>query len=473
MNLIRSKSRRPLLGKNPIIGWTTIGLILSCSACTSIRQTVRSNPTENRPMQAIYTETTPDPTGSKTARRVRESEIQQLNFAQPPENVSGVHHDSAVQQIAFNEQPIAQFPAELVPTQPSPEIQQAQWVPHNQMCPDDVESCPPDPRWPAAGPNPMAPGMTACDACNLPSTEKYSDEFLCDGGDRDSPVYYDAYNRRGLETEDTILEFTDREGVERTKPSNRVCIYAPRFASVRTVSRPHEGSITSEVAGVGQLASTSGMHARLKASNSIKREMTGRIATRSRASGLETESIQGTVSQLRGPSVHDKVLNIYQSLSFVRFGRMDDADTARLNFGIQAASAWTREQYPVITAKTDMALEGHFEQSVAVITGIDEKEEAENLRIVKLADKKTAVPGDEIQFTIRYDNLGGREVHHIRIVDNLTPRLRYIDDSATSDREGRLVLQDNGEGSQILIWELEQPLKGKTGGTVTFKTRVR
>ena len=185
------------------------------------------------------------------------------------------------------------------------------------------------------------------------------------------------------------------------------------------------------------------------------------------------DAYQSVVSQLRSPSVHDKLLNIYQALTFVRFGKIDDADSARLNFGIQAASLWTREENPVITSKTDMALEGHFQQSSAVITAIDDKEEAENLRIVKLADKNTAVPGDVIEFTIRYDNLGGREVHHIRIVDNLTPRLQYVDDSATSDRAGRLVLQDNGEGSQILIWELDEPLKGKTGGVVTFKARVR
>ena len=104
---------------------------------------------------------------------------------------------------------------------------------------------------------------------------------------------------------------------------------------------------------------------------------------------------------------------------------------------------------------------------------VDEKELKENLRIVKLADKKTAVPGDDIEFTIRYDNLGTREVHHIRIVDNLTPRLQYLDDSATSDRVGQLLLEDNGEGSQILVWELEEPLPGKTGGVITFKARVR
>ena len=466
-----------LLGRK-ILGWSAVGMALSCSACATVSQTTaRSNSPDDGNIQAIYNEvakpSSKSSIGTKTARKARASDIQQLSYEQPPVGTVKLKKDPAIQQIGHTE---ASRPGST-----SEGIQQAGWIHRRprfaepcEMIPNavDVECIPCEPRLPAAGPNPMAPGMMACDACNLPSAEIYADEYLCDGGDRDNPVHYDTAFRRGLDTEDTVLEYTDREGVERMKPSNRVCIYAPRFASVRTVSRPHEESTTDEVAGVGQLAMTGGIHTRLKASNAIKREMTGRLAVRSRASGLEMDAFQGVVSQLRSPSVHDKLLNLYQSLTFVRFGRIDDADSARLNYGLQAASLWTREEYPIISAKTDMALEGHFEQSTAVITAIDEKDN-ENLRIVKLADKNTAVPGDQIEFTIRYDNLGTREVYHIRIVDNLTPRLEYVDDSATSDRAGRLVLQDNGEGSQILIWELDEPLKGKTGGVVTFKARVR
>ena len=458
-----------------LFGLSVLGLALSCSACASVPQAARIRSADKGPVQAIYKESDKSNSkelfGAKTPRSGHESEIQQLSYAPAEQGVTRVQKSSDVVQAAYTDV-----------DETDRRIQQTQWnVPNNcdvdpcetapNVCP--VETCLPDPRWPAAGQNPMAPGMMACDICNVPSPENYADEYLCDGGDRDIPVHYDSRNRQGLETEDTILEFTDRRGNERMKPSNKVCIYAPRFATVRTVSRPHEESMTNEVAGLGQLAATGGIQTRLKASSNVKREMTGRLAVRSRASGLETDAYQGVVSQLRIPSVHDKLLNVYQSLNFVRFGRIDDSDAARLNYGIQAAFLWTREQNPVISSKTDMALEGHFEEASATITAIDEKDDPENLRIIKLADKKSAVPGDVIEFTIRYDNLGGREVHHIRVVDNLTPRLEYVEDSATSDRAGRLVLQDNGEGSQILIWELDEPLPGKTGGVVTFKARVR
>ncbi|MFG0294332.1 MAG: hypothetical protein ACF8PG_00380 [Maioricimonas sp. JB045] len=85
----------------------------------------------------------------------------------------------------------------------------------------------------------------------------------------------------------------------------------------------------------------------------------------------------------------------------------------------------------------------------------------------------TAKPGDVVTFKIHFENVGGRELYEVRIVDNLTPRLQYIEGSASSELDGRVNIEDNGEGSQILTFELFEPLEGKTSGTVTFECRVR
>ena len=95
------------------------------------------------------------------------------------------------------------------------------------------------------------------------------------------------------------------------------------------------------------------------------------------------------------------------------------------------------------------------------------------LRIVKLADKRVAQPGEVVTFTIRFDNLGDRELRDVVIVDNLTPRLEYVDDSGELNLNGRLVAEDNGEGSLVLRWELDEPLAGRSGGVATFQARVR
>ena len=153
---------------------------------------------------------------------------------------------------------------------------------------------------------------------------------------------------------------------------------------------------------------------------------------------------------------------------------MQQAEEPRLAASIQSAVVWTRDQNPVVTAKSEVAgeLRSRFQQQELV--GQENRFNGKGkLRIVKLADQRIARPGDVVTFTIRFDNIGDREVYEVVIVDNLTPRLEYIDESATCDLSARLAAEDNGEGSVILRWELEEPLPGRKGGVATFQARVR
>ena len=91
--------------------------------------------------------------------------------------------------------------------------------------------------------------------------------------------------------------------------------------------------------------------------------------------------------------------------------------------------------------------------------------------IIKLVDEPAAVPGDVVTFTIRYENIGDRELYNIRIVDNLTPRLELLPGTTNSDREGEFAIEDNTEGSVVLTFQLAAPLPGKTAGTLRFQCR--
>ena len=122
------------------------------------------------------------------------------------------------------------------------------------------------------------------------------------------------------------------------------------------------------------------------------------------------------------------------------------------------------------TASQSVAAQFQAQQYLGVET---EKKQIGDLRIVKMADRKFADSGDVVTFTIRYDNLGERELREIRIVDNLTPRLMFIDDSASSDRPGNIVIEDNAEGSEVLRFDLDGVLPGESGGVITFQTKVR
>jgi len=458
-------------------------LALSCCACAALTSPKSgANTQKNGAVQAIYQETVRgqsdllDDTEKTPGGDGRFRKPSYGNPSDLPEEkkVSGVVRLSKRPASgAFASRPTVQNQS----SRTGSGVQQVNHVQAGQeACPPyTITQCPPEPRWSSPSPNPFAQGMLGCQCETTALAEKFPDEYLCDGGDRALPVHYETFTRNGLDTEDTIGEFTDHTGKTRARASNRVCVYAPRLSTMRTISRPHEGMNLDEVAGVGQSASTDQIHTRLKASLKVKNEMSGRVLVRSRASGLESEQIQGNVSQTKRLVVHEKLLNVYQDLGFVQFGRLETTDAARLNYGIRASLVWTREEYPVIAAKTDAAMTGTYEAHAATIVGIDDKKSDEpgNLRVVKLADKQSALPGDIVEFTIRYDNMGQNTVHHVRIVDNLTPRLAYVDDSATSDREGRLVVQDNEEGSLILIWELTNPLPPKAGGVVSFKARIR
>jgi len=356
----------------------------------------------------------------------------------------------------------------------SSQIQQVAY--QETYCPPEaITSCPPEPRMPVAGPNPFAIGVPACEACLMPDPNEYTDEYLCDGGDRDWPVHYGSQQRLGLDTEDTVAEYVDHKGRERMKPSNKVCVYAPRFAAIRTISQPVLGESLSTSVGMINTTGDDELRTRTATTQRVKRDSAGGIRVRSRASGVDSEAIGTGFTQNVALIQHDKINNLFENFNFDIAVDADQTSAARLNYGLGAAVAWSLENSPVISGQVDGAMEGLFEVSASTITVIDDapSDKPGQLLIAKFADKKDAKPGDVITFTIRYRNEGPREVHYVRIVDNLTPRLAYVDDSGTSDRGGRLAVEDNGEGSLVLTFEMSDALPPNTSGVVTFQARVR
>ena len=169
-----------------------------------------------------------------------------------------------------------------------------------------------------------------------------------------------------------------------------------------------------------------------------------------------------------------KLLNLFEGVQFLHDGHIRQSEFPWLHAGMNAAIAWSRDLNPVAVANLTTAQEVYANFKVAELTGTDEGHKRPGrLRIIKLADKQVARAGDVITFTIRIDNLGDRELSHVRIIDNLTPRLEYIDESATGDLEGSINADDNGEGSSILRFELDRPLAGQSGGVISFQAKLR
>lgn len=318
---------------------------------------------------------------------------------------------------------------------------------------------------------PAGPVMTEAD--NEASPVKHPDEYIYDGGDREDPVHFTQFQMQGLDPEDAVAEYRDDLGVRHVKKSTRVAVYSPRFAAVSVISTLGEGVAVNRVGG--SVLSQFGAGFRGRTAPILQNQPTGaeRMRTRSRASGVGSDSWATAVDNPVVVSDHVKTLNLFESYVFVQTGQLESTETAGISGGVQAAAVWSHEQYPVISASTSGANEVYARFIPQEIAGLDDPDRREGrLRIVKLADKRTAKRGEVITFTIRYDNIGDRPVHDVAIMDNLTSRLSYIDDTQTADHQGRFVTEDNGVGSLVLRWELDKPLAGGEGGVVTFKTRV-
>ena len=304
--------------------------------------------------------------------------------------------------------------------------------------------------------------------------EQFPDEYLLDGGDRDHPVHYQGQYRDGLETEDTVGEYIDHTGKPHVKATNQVAIYAPRFASVRTITTPSGETAIGRLAGMHESTRDSGVSNRVGPQRYTDSQRLGGVRVRSRASGVITREGQLATQNVARLNTHEQLLNTFEGLSYFLRGEMLQSNEARLAAGIEAATTWTRDENPVVIAQLDSLHEVTAKFRLAEIVGVeDPRKDPGRLEIVKVANRSTARPGDIVTFAIRYENKGEREVTDVRIVDNLTPRLEYIEDSATSDRDGEIVVQDNGEGSLVLTFKLDAPLKEKTSGVVTFQCRVR
>ncbi|MGD9857399.1 MAG: hypothetical protein AB7U20_20845 [Planctomycetaceae bacterium] len=314
-------------------------------------------------------------------------------------------------------------------------------------------------------------------ACEIPvavyEPEVYPEEYICDGGDRGHRVMYTASGRSGLDTEDTVAEFTDEEGCVCIRPSTRTCIYAPQFAAVRSMSLQQINLSVDKLAGAHDHRSSIGFRSQLTPGVEEHIDQPVGINVRSRVSGLDADVSGGAIARVQTTARHVKLNNVFENELFLAPGGLDRSQEAYLAHAIQLAAAWTRDLNPVIVAVDAAGQEVIGKFQIEEYVGIEDRSRKGDLKIIKVVDEPTAVPGDVVSFTIHYENVGDRSLLNVRIIDNLTPRLELAPDSPQSDREGRFHVEDNHEGSVVLTFELAEALPGRTAGTLTFQCRVR
>ena len=299
------------------------------------------------------------------------------------------------------------------------------------------------------------------------------DEFLCDGGDSNEAVHFAGEGGLlGIDPRDTVVNFR-ADDRPRLLPTNVVCVYAPRFASVRATVGVNETlsalqAISAEMLQGQQLASTKLGPKKLAASQTAEANR-----LRVKASSLAVRVAAGEHSEVR-------VL-----------GGFDASVTNLAYMGIQSADRKT--SVTVLGAvKQRVKLDGVKSAESAVVTGIVEgagqmvmswKPQAvesievppkkPGLAVIKQVNATEAEPGDTLIYSIQYRNMGNTPIRAVTIIDSLLPRLEYVPGSAQGPADTIFTFAENKAGALELRWDLPGAIAPGAEGSVMFKVIVR
>ena len=108
----------------------------------------------------------------------------------------------------------------------------------------------------------------------------------------------------------------------------------------------------------------------------------------------------------------------------------------------KSAITWTGVQAPQVVIDNKRPRKSTACSQVGIIYQTDEPDNP-RLRLVKLASCGHALPGEEVEFTLRFDNIGDQVIGNVTIVDNLSTRLEYIAGSAVSSVDANFITEPN------------------------------
>lgn len=299
------------------------------------------------------------------------------------------------------------------------------------------------------------------------------DEFVCDGDDQGDPVTVDKnWNVYGMDLEDTFGHFDTIDGRRLVSPSNKVKIYSPRFAAVRRIDGVYNARRNARVGSFDKKLVMQTTRGKDFSSSTLQNTSPNNIESSKRASGF-VDRTRGVVSDQAIELIGVRnSFSAYENLDLIKWGRHSGSQTSRLQLGMQSANAWTDNLRLQVHAKGAQPIVVNDLSSAQQIIHIESDGKGSVLRVTKIASKIAADIGEEVEFTIRFDNLSSKPVGNVTIVDNLTGRLQYVPGSAECSLKAKLVEKVNEGGSLMLRWEVTDPVKPFKGGIIRFKCRV-
>lgn len=300
------------------------------------------------------------------------------------------------------------------------------------------------------------------------------DEYVRDGGDEGVPTGVNRSGEvQGLGMEDTVAHFDTLDGRTLVEPSNPVYLYSPRFGAVRQVvglvaaeERQRAGGVCSP-----QKLGTPTM---LQIVANAKQNLQPGQETAARPPvGLRSKQGGDVLSTLLAPKGFQDSFKSYENLSIIRQGISERTEMPLLARGATAALAWSHTQaVQILLDRKSAAAEVRYEQAESVYT-VSSPPGCPRLRLVKVASTPFAKPGEEVDFTLRFDNIGNQPIGNVAILDSLNTRLEYVAGSAQCSRDAKFSTAPNEGDSETVRCELSKPLEPGQGGVFRFRCRVR
>lgn len=302
-------------------------------------------------------------------------------------------------------------------------------------------------------------------------------EYIFDGGDREPAVVVISDGSvAGLGVEDTVMHYETEDGRLLVDPSCRTKIYAPRFAATRKVTNVATGGMAIAAIPASQPEGPVSINEKTPSQSvmlgqKIKREDGVKLMeeVRDRNRGVPAEGIIPFVA------IND-AQRAMEDVDFIHSGIIREDQWWKIAKGAEAALLWNGIDGVHIFIGEDEALQVKDTQKPEELHVYKLKDA--RVRICKVASDTLANPGDEITFTIRFDNSGEQPIKNIVILDNLSPRLEYIEGSQTSSvinvvDAANFTATPNEVGSAVLRWEIKSEMKPGEGGWIRFRCKVR
>ena len=370
-------------------------------------------------------------------------------------------------------------PARKPAREPSPSVAQAPAVVQTGC----EAPCGPLPRRPLLARG-NAQGHGSCETCNqtvcMPLARPVpmvGPCLVCDGGDARAPAMPVArFGLKNLTSGDTVARYrADDDGPDscdvHVTASNCACVYAPRFGSVRQVTRPHEEARPIGPRGFANDIATEAqvdLQPVCRSTQALAPE-----AARKALPGVALEERLGPLAVDQGDPVRESG-SLVQPVEDVRDDQLERAElvqTPRMMVGFDVPLAWTCARAAMVMVGRQQAEVVAADRGTATLR-LESPGRAE-LTLCKRAGSDTARVGEELDFTIYLYNSGDRALTDIVLVDALPGRLEFVPGSAAANQPAEFVTDQGDDGSVVLKWQFQHTFKPGEGGFVRFRTVVR